>query len=129
MVVFSTSLILPNYDNYCGIELLKSLYETSLEIDKKFKDLGFNNNIKFINNSFFNVDLSDFDVIFMHYPMKNAEELYLKLEDKMKKELKSNSLIISAIRKLNDLDNFIFIGKETIHASYGDMTMYYHIKK
>ena len=24
-VVFSTSLILPNYDNYCGIELLKSL--------------------------------------------------------------------------------------------------------
>ncbi len=65
----------------------------------------------------------------MHYPMKNAEELYLKLEDKMKKELKSNSLIISAIRKLNDLDNFIFIGKETIRASYGDMTMYYHIKK
>ena len=129
-IVIATALMYANFNQYCGIELLKDLYDKSNEILNNFIKIkkDFATRIKFINNDFFNIDLSNYDIIFMHYPMKNAEELYLQLESKMKKELRSNSLIISAIRKLRDLNTFPFIDKQTIQADYGDTTIYYHTK-
>lgn len=129
-IIFSTALLYDNFDSYCGIELLKELYETSNLILNNFNNINQNlaKKISFINGSFFDVNLNKFDIIFMHYPMKHAEELYLKLEDKMKNELKKDTLIISAIRKLKNIDIFPLIDKQTIEADYGNSTIYYHLK-
>lgn len=130
-VVVETSMLLDNLDICDGIELLPELYNTANEVLDKYKILSpiQANKINYINNDFFKVDLSKYDIIFMHYPMKQAEELYLQLEEKMKKELKSGSLIISMIRKLRDVDNFPNLGSKKFDTDYGGATTYYHIKK
>lgn len=129
-IVFSTALLYNNLNSYCGVELLKELYDTSTSVLKNFSNINQNlsRKISFINDNFFNIDLSKFDIIFMHYPMKNAEDLYLQLEEKMIKELKKDTIIISAIRKLKNIDIFPLIDKQTIEADYGETTMYYHLK-
>jgi nucleoside diphosphate kinase len=71
----------------------------------------------------------DADIVFMHYPMHNAEELYLSLEEKFRKELKSGTLLISAIRKLADATAFPSVAQPlTVRAKYGNCTMHFHKK-
>lgn len=129
-IVIGTALLLPNLKRCVGIELLKELYDKSIEIQnfvlQNYVELS--SKIEFINEDFFNVDLSKFDMIFMHYPMKNAEDLYLKLEEKMKRELRVGSIIITAIRKLRNRDVFPCIKKEHVEADYGKTNIYYHVK-
>ena len=130
-ICIEIGLELPNIKRIYGIELLKELIEKSNEIKNNFSKIEKNisNKINFINDNFFNINLSEFDLFFMHYPMKNAEDLYLKLEEKMKKELKSNSIIISMIRNIKDTETFPEICHKTFQADYGNSTAYYHIKK
>lgn len=130
-IVIGTSLLLPTLSKYVGIELLKELFEKSNEVLHNLSEINADlaKKITFINDNFFNVDLSNFDMIFMHYPMKNAEEIYLQLEDKMKNELKTGSIVISIIRKLADLETFPCVDKLVINTDYGSATVYYHIKK
>ena len=129
-IVFNTALLYNNLNSYCGIELLKELYDTSISVLKNFNNIDpeLSRKISFINDSFFNLNLSKFNIIFMHYPMKNAEDLYLQLEDKMIKELNKDTIIISAIRKLKNINIFPLIDKQTIEADYGETTIYYHLK-
>ena len=129
-IVIATSLLLPHIQKYTGVEILDGLYDKSINVLKTMSknNIELASKINFIKNDFFNVDLSEFDFVFMHYPMKHAEELYLKLEEKMKKELKNGSIIISAIRKLRNIDVFPCIKKQRFIADYGVTNIYYHIK-
>jgi hypothetical protein len=60
--------------------------------------------------------------------MINAEELYIKLENKMQKELKSGAIIISCIRELKNLEIFPKIATSEIKCSYSNVTVHYHRK-
>lgn len=86
-IVVEVSMLLDNLKNFTGIEILKELYDTSSEVLKKYLEIDEEKakKINFINDNFFNVDLSKYDLIFMHYPMNFAEDLYLQLEEKNEK--------------------------------------------
>ena len=129
-IVVGSSLLLPNLKSYSGIELLDELHQKATEIKEILSNYraDLSEKICFIKDSFFNVDLSKFDIIFMHYPMKNAESLYLELEEKMKKELKTGAVVISVIRKMKNIDIFPLVKKMSIEADYGTTTIYYHVK-
>jgi SAM-dependent methyltransferase len=133
--VIGTSLIFPHFSKIIGVELVKTLCDTAKSVGKKYFEIDKKaaNRIKFVNDNFFNVNFSpkflDLDVIFMHYPMHNAEDLYLKLEEKMRAELKPGALVISGIRRLEDLESFPEIAPSyRIKCHYGNATMYYHKK-
>ena len=120
------SLEFPNLESITGIELLTEMVQIS---EKIIINNQLFNKISYINDNFFNADLSKYDLFFMHYPMKDAEELYLKLEEKMASELSSGALVVSMIRNLKDVENFNYIGKKTFQAKYGNSTAYYYVKK
>ena len=129
-LVIGSSLILDNLKTCTGIEILKELYNTSKEVTKKYSQINEekSKNIYFINDNFFNIDLSKYDLIFMHYPMKTADDLYLQLEEKMKKELKKDSVIISVIEWLNDEEAFKQIAIKTVSCDYSETTVRYYVK-
>lgn len=129
-LVIGASLILDNLKTCTGIEILKELYDTSNEVTKKYLEIDKEKaeNIYFINDNFFNVDLSKYDLIFMHYPMKAADDLYLQLEEKMKKELKKDSVVISVIEWLKDEETFKQIAVKTVDCDYSDTTVRYYVK-
>ncbi len=129
-IVIGSSLILDNLKSCSGIEILKELYDTSNEVVKKYSKINEEKakKINFINDNFFNVDLSKYDLIFMHYPMKTADDLYLQLEEKMKKELKKDSVVISVIEWLKDEDVFKKIAVKTVDCDYSNSTVRYYVK-
>lgn len=129
-IVIGSSLILDNLKSCSGIEILKELYDTSNKIIKKYSEINEEKakKINFINDNFFNVNLSKYDLIFMHYPMKMADDLYLQLEEKMKKELKKDSVVISVIEWLKDEETFKKIAVKTVNCDYSDTTVRYYVK-
>lgn len=130
-IIIASFLLLPNVKKLIGVELLEGLHNTSKEVKNRLKNELTNVNIEkidFINDDFFNLNLSNADVIFLHYPMKNAEEMYMELEEKMKKELRTGAVVISAIRQLENSDTFQLVDRVRVHASYGKTTIYYYIK-
>ena len=120
-----------NFISIDGIELLDEMVQTSNKVKENFKmkNIELASKISFIKENFFNVNLSKYDCLFMHYPMKDAEELYLKLEKKMINELPKGALIVSMIRSLKDEENFERITNHTFKAHYGNSTAYYYMKK
>ncbi|MDR2737796.1 MAG: hypothetical protein LBB18_02525 [Puniceicoccales bacterium] len=134
-ILVGMSLLYPYLSSFVGLELVKTLSDTAKRVRKDFYKIEKKaaNRIRLVNDNFFNVDFSqrslDLDVVFMHYPMHDAEDLYLKLEDKMRAELKSGAIIVSGIRKLADTDSFPQIANPyKIRCHYGYATMYYHKK-
>lgn len=123
-------LLYDKFDSYCGIELLTELYNIYNLVLNNFNKINRNlaKKISFINKNFFDLDLSKFNIIFMRYPTKHAEELYLQLEEKIVNELAKNTLIISVIRKLKNIYIFLLIDKQTIEADYWESAIYYHLK-
>lgn len=129
-IIIASDILLLNLQKFVGIELLGELHETSETVKKRFLEIDREKaeKIEFINDDFFNVNLAEADIIFMHFPMKNAEDLYLKLEDKLAKELKSGSVIISAIRMLADEKHFAIFDRFKAKCSYGKTSLYCYYK-
>jgi hypothetical protein len=134
-IVIGATLLCPHLSRIVGIELLDTLHAASEEAKKKFAtfDPKTAERITFINSDFFKEDFSpngiDADIIFLHFPMigPGSEDLYVKLEDKMRTELKPGSVVISAIRKLKNLAIFPVIGDPVVmKCSYGTMTIFLH---
>lgn len=129
-VIIASDILLPNIERFVGVELLTELYDTS----NRAKDYYYSidqvraEKIQFINENFFNVDYSEADIIFLHYPIKNSEELYLKLENKFSKELKKGTIIISGIRELHNIEKFPLVDKVKALTSYGKTILFCHIK-
>ncbi|MDR1528594.1 MAG: class I SAM-dependent methyltransferase [Puniceicoccales bacterium] len=137
MCLIGTALICPYFNRIIGVELVPALYESSLKsvqlLAQTNKKLA--NKIKVINGNFLKLNFTkpslSPNVIFMHYPMHGmgAEELYLQLEEKFRKELKSGSIIISAIRKLSIPEVFPeILPPMHIQCKYGNVTIFFHQK-
>jgi hypothetical protein len=137
MCLIGAALICPYFKRIIGVELVQTLYESSLESVQRLAQTNkkLAKKIKIINGNFLNLNFAkpalSPNVIFMHYPMHGtgAEELYLQLEEKFRKELKSGSIIISAIRKLSSPEAFPEILSPThVQCKYGSVTMFFHKK-
>jgi SAM-dependent methyltransferase len=129
-IAVALALACPNLKKIVGVELVKKLYDASVDVKNRLAkiDKDAARKIELINDNFFNVDFSpksvDADVIFMHYPMHNAEDMYLKLEAKLAAELKPGTIVISAIRRLVNTDIFLKIGQpRKIQCHYGNATI------
>ncbi len=92
-----------------GIELLEGLHNKACEVQEELKKLPqspFTNylqdrELSFINRNIFDIDLSEADLIFFNYPLRD-EKSFLRLEEKLLKELKPKTKIISTIRKFKN---------------------------
>jgi SAM-dependent methyltransferase len=132
-ILVGVALTCPQFEKIVGIELVEPLVEASKQAKVRLTtfDPTAAEKIQIINKSFFDVDLSPtglaVDVVFMHYPIHGAEELYLALEEKFRNELKPGTIIISGIRRLVDGVAFPSVApSKTTTAKYGNCTMYYH---
>ncbi|MDR1173764.1 MAG: class I SAM-dependent methyltransferase [Puniceicoccales bacterium] len=135
--LIGAALICPYFKRIIGVELVPTLYESSLgsvqQLAQTNKKLA--NKIKVINGNFLKLNFSkpalSPNVIFMHYPMHGTgvEELYLQLEEKFRKELKPGSIIISAIRKLSSPEAFPeILSPICVQCKYGNATIFFHKK-
>jgi SAM-dependent methyltransferase len=134
-IVLEFTLLCKQLSKVIGVELVKTLHDASVEAKHKLAkaDSSLADKISFLNCNFFSVDFTSPklapDLVFMHYPMHNAEELYLELEEKMRGELKPGTVIVSAIRRLADLDTFKeVLPSKRLQCPYGASTMYIHQK-
>jgi len=120
--------LLNNFQKYVGVELLKGLYDESLEVLNEYKKLSEQNcdNIVFENDDFLNTDLHDGGFILINHPTVDRN-IFKKLEQKMKKELKTNTIIITTIRQLED-KCFQELWSKKYKFSWGDSTIYVHKK-
>jgi SAM-dependent methyltransferase len=135
--LIGAALICPYFKRIIGVELVSTLYESSLQSIQQLAQTNkkLAGKIKVINGNFLNLNFAkpslSPNVIFMHYPMHGtgAEELYLQLEEKFRRELKPGSIIISAIRKLSSLESFPEILPPIhVECKYGNVTMFFQKK-
>ncbi|MDR1457243.1 MAG: class I SAM-dependent methyltransferase [Puniceicoccales bacterium] len=135
--LIGAALICPYFKRIIGVELVSTLYESSLESVQQLaqtkKKLA--SKIKITNGNFLKLDFAkpslSPNVVLMHYPIHGtgSEELYLQLEEKFRKELKPGSIIISAIRKLSSSESFPEILSPThVECKYGNVTIFFHKK-
>jgi precorrin-6B methylase 2 len=131
-ILIEAALTLPKLKKIIGIEVVRTLYEASNKIKQKlrFHREAAANKIEVVHGNFLGFDYTRQppDVVFVHYPMHNAESLYLELEEKLANELKPGALIISGIRRLQNIDKFIPIAVGKVKCSYSEATIYYHRK-
>ncbi|MDR2778780.1 MAG: class I SAM-dependent methyltransferase [Puniceicoccales bacterium] len=137
MCLIGTALICPYFNRIIGVEIVPTLCESS---QKSIQQLAKVNEklaakIQIINGNFLKLNFAEIslspDVLFMHYPMHGGgvEDLYLQLEEKFRSELKSGTIIISAIRKLSDLKTFPeVLPSKQIQCKYGNVTIFFHKK-
>lgn len=130
-VVIALHLML-NFRKSVGVELLEGLHKKACEVKKEFEnyvvpkisDYDRNRKIDFVNASIMDVDLSEADFIFMNHPFKDRE-LFAILEEKLVRELKPGTKIVTIIRKL-DNSKIKFIDSKKFNFSWGESTAHFH---
>ncbi len=129
--VVMQSHLLFNFKKSIGIELLAGLHNEACDIAAKFaeeiepdirEEIG-DRELHLLNESFFDVDLSEADLILLNHPIKDRE-LFLKLEQKFLKELKPGTKIVTIIRALAN-PAFKNIGSEKYQFSWGESTAHF----
>jgi len=129
--VVMQSHLLFNFKRSIGLELLPGLHNQACEIALKFaeeiepdiRDEIGDRELHLLNESFFDVDLSEADLILLNHPIKDRE-LFLKLEQKFLKELKPGTKIVTIIRALAN-PAFKNIGSEKYQFSWGQSTAHF----
>jgi len=132
-VSVGASLLLSNLEKILGIELVPTLHETANQVTQKLPQTepSLASKLEFMNKNFFDVDFSypfPADVIFKTCLIDNAEHLDLKLEEKMKKELKPGTIIVSYIKSMQDIITFLPLISKRVPSSFGGMTVHYYRK-
>jgi hypothetical protein len=129
--VVMQSHLLFNFKKSIGVELLAGLHDKACDVTEKFveeiepqirTEIG-DRELHLLNESFFDVDLSEADLILLNHPLKDRE-LFLKLEEKFLTELKPGTKIISIIRALAN-QRFKSLGSEKYSFSWGESTAYF----
>lgn len=129
--VVMQSHLLFNFKKSIGIELLPGLHDQACEVTDKFveeieplirNELG-DRELHLFNESFFDVDLSEADLILLNHPIKDRD-LFLKLEQKFLNELKPGTKIITIIRALAN-PKFKQLGSEKYTFSWGESTTHF----
>ncbi len=114
-----------------GVELLGGLHNKAIEVQQNFDKtirpqiekylLG--RELHFAQNDLFKVDYAEADLIFMNHPLKDSE-LFLQLEEKLLKELKPGTKLITIIRAFKD-PRFKPLGSEKYQFSWGSSTAHF----
>lgn len=129
--VVMQSHLLFNFKKSIGIELLPGLHDQACEVTDKFveeieplirNELG-DRELHLFNESFFDVDLSEANLILLNHPIKDRD-LFLKLEQKFLNELKPGTKIITIIRALAN-PKFKQLGSEKYTFSWGESTTHF----
>lgn len=117
------------FDKCIGIELLDTLYETSLKAHKKLIDIdkSAKNNVKFIHDNILNVNFSDADIILFCCPTKD-ENLRKEMEKKFK-SLKKGTIIMSLIHKIENENDFELLNAKLVRVAWGETPLMVYIKK
>lgn len=129
--VVMLSHLLFDFKKSIGVELLKGLHDTACKIneiyEKNIKKHVLNHvenrELQFVNKDIFDVDLREADFIFMNHPFKD-NGLFDSLEEKMVRELKSGSKIVTTIRSLKH-PAFKSLGDHKYNFSWGESTAYF----
>jgi hypothetical protein len=129
--VVMQSHLLFNFKKSIGVELLAGLHDQACDITDKFveeieplirDELG-DRELHLFNESFFDVDLSEADLILLNHPIKDRD-LFLKLEQKFLDELKPGTKIVTIIRALAN-PAFKQLGSEKYTFSWGESTAHF----
>lgn len=125
-----SAFLIKNFEKCCGVELLKSLYETSLEAKNRLIniDLTTKNKVQFINNNLIEQNFSDADIIYFSCPTKN-EDLMNQIEKKIVDNLKTDTIIFSLIHVFNDKNNFELLSAKIVQSAWGETPMLIYRKK
>ena len=108
------------FDKCVGVELLDTLYKTSLKAHKRLIDIDKNaeKNIKLIHDNILNVDFYNADIILFCCPTKD-ENIRNKIEEKFK-NLKSGAIIMSLIHKFKDEKDFELLNVKLVRVAWGE---------
>jgi SAM-dependent methyltransferase len=125
------ALLITNFKKIVGIELLDGLHNKALEIKEKFENLIApsiaehvkNRKLELIKGDLFTQDYSTADFILMNHPIKDCD-LFLKLEEKLARELKPGTKIATTIRSLKN-PNFKSLGNQNYKFSWGNATAHF----
>lgn len=129
--VIMQSHLLFNFQKAIGIELLAGLHDKACEVASQFiehiepavKAELADRELHLLNESFFDVDLSEADFILLNHPMKDRK-LLEKLEQKFLDELKPGTKIVSIIRALSN-PAFKSHGSTKYQFSWGESTAHF----
>lgn len=107
------------FDKCVGVELLDTLYETSMNVYQKLIDIDKNSQkkIKFIHDNILNVNFSDADIVLFCCPTKD-EDMRRKMENKFK-SLKKGAVIMSLIHKFENESDFELLNAKLVKVAWG----------
>lgn len=129
--VVMQSHLLFNFKKSIGVELLAGLHDQACDVAEKFAneiepqirhEFG-DRELHLFHESFFDVDLSEADLVLINHPIKDRD-LFFKLEEKLLQELKPGTKIITIIRALEN-PRFKQVGNEKYDFSWGESTAHF----
>lgn len=108
------------FEKCVGVELLDSLYETSLIAKERLINIDKNakNRVNFIHDNIVNVDFSDADIVLFCCPTKD-EDLRFAMEKKFL-SLKSGAIILSLIHNFKNNKDFEILNVKMVRADWGE---------
>lgn len=124
-----TSYLTGIFDKCIGVELLDTLYKTSLTVKKRLVkfDKKAEKSVNFIHGNILNVNFSDADIILFCCPTKD-ENIREKIEEKFK-NLKSGTIIMSLIHKFKNEKDFELLNAKLVRVAWGETPLMIYIRK
>lgn len=112
------------FEKCVGVELLNSLYSTSIQAKNRLIDYDkkSRNKVNFIHDNILNVDFSDADVVLFCCPTKD-EQLRVQMENKFK-TLKNGTIIISLIHKFSNEKDFELLNAKLVKVAWGETPLF-----
>ena len=112
------------FEKCVGVELLDSLYSTSIQAKNRLIDYDkkSRNKVNFIHDNILNVDFSDADVVLFCCPTKD-EQLRTQMENKFK-TLKNGTIIISLIHKFSNEKDFELLNAKLVKVAWGETPLF-----
>lgn len=125
------ALLITDFRKVVGVELLDGLHNKAEEIREKFAkeilptipEILEGREFSLVKGDLFLQDYSEADFVFMNHPIKDCD-LFLKLEEKLARELKPGSKVATIIRALKN-PAFKSLGSQSFKFSWGDSTCHF----
>lgn len=113
---------LAGFEKSVGIEIMETLYQTSLIAKKRMNE---SKGVTFIKDDILNVDFSEADVILFCCPTKD-EHLRNEMEAKFE-NLKKDTLILSLIHQIKS-PHFELLDHKLVKVAWGETHLFSYIK-
>lgn len=117
--------LLSDFDECCGVEILRGLHEIALDVKGKFQDMGVLPSVEFIHDSFLHYDWSDGDVIFANSTC--FEDSLVDQLAKLGERLAPGSIVVTFTKGLNS-SCFSLLQRKRYKMSWGPATVFIHVR-